>query len=775
MRGTRWLLLVAILAILAGIGVTYRTQKTALRKQAPAKPVMLPTQLAGVRTNFEYEHRTENRLVARILAQTVKQEKDSSQIHLEQVELHIINKDGETYNRVKSASAEFNQSESRLYSDGEVEMTLRVPLEGQPTHALVNIKSSGVTFEVKTGKASTDRVANFTFENGTGKSLGASYDPTTRELHLRSQAEIDWKAPGPRAAPMKIEAGEVVYKEAESKVWLNQWARLTRENTLVNAATAVVQLQDGVIRQIDALKAQGVDEYPRRKLQYAAEELRVTYNELGEVERVSGKHNARLVSVSDGSETTMTSDIVDLDFETLNLQNSGDESVLKKVVGTGDAMVESKPVAVPGGKPAETRVLRSQTIEMDMRPGGREIQMVETHAPGRLDFIPNQPNQRRRRLDAERMAMTYGPGNQIQSFRAVNVQTETEPTAEERARKHTELSRTRSKSMTAEFDPKTGQMKRMEQWDDFSYEEGDRRARAHHAVMEADSNLITLETGARMWDATGATSADGIRLDQKTGDFSADGHVSSSRQPEKKKQASEILSGDEPIEALAEKMTAANHNRLLHYEGHVVMWQGADRITADRMDIDREKRTLTATGGVVTQFLEKAQSSKETGKEAVGAGDGGTPPASTFVIVKAAGLVYTEQDRLAHYTGGVLLNRPGLRVKADDLRAFLSESKAGEKKETDDQQSRIEKAYADGHVEIVQTAVDRTRTGTGDHAEYYTGDERIVLRGGQPQMVDSKRGYTRGVELTYYADDDRLLVTGGPKERAIGRLRRKSP
>jgi len=222
-------------------------------------------------------------------------------------------------------------------------------------------------------------------------------------------------------------------------------------------------------------------------------------------------------------------------------------------------------------------------------------------------------------------------------------------------------------------------------------------------------------------------------------------------------------------------MTAANHNRMLHYEGHVVMWQGADRITADRMDIDREKRTLTATGGVVTQFLEKAEGSKEAGKGTGGAGDGEPPPPSTFVIVKAAGLVYTEQDRLAHYTGGVLLNRPGLRVKAEELRAFLAESKTGEKKESDDQQSRIEKAYADGHVEIVQTAADRMRTGTGEHAEYYTDVERIILRGGQPQMVDSKRGYTRGVELTYYADDDRLLVTGGPKARAVSRLHRKSP
>jgi hypothetical protein len=78
---------------------------------------------------------------------------------------------------------------------------------------------------------------------------------------------------------MKIEAGELTYKEAASLVWLTNGARLTRHNTVVNAKAGVVKLDDGVIRQVDAVEVQGVDEYPRRKLQYAADELRVTYSE----------------------------------------------------------------------------------------------------------------------------------------------------------------------------------------------------------------------------------------------------------------------------------------------------------------------------------------------------------------------------------------------------------------------------------------------------------------------------------------------------------------
>ena len=120
--------------------------------------------------------------------------------------------------------------------------------------------------------------------------------------------------------------------------------------------------------------------------------------------------------------------------------------------------------------------------------------------------------------------------------------------------------------------------------------------------------------------------------------------------------------------------------------------------------------------------------------------------------VRAPHLVYTETDRLALYTGGAALKRPGLHVKAREIRAFLADSGAD---------SRLEKAFADGDVHIVQNSQDRTRTGTAEHSEYYTDDQKIILRGGVPKMVDSRGElHRRPGGLTYYANDDRLLVNG---------------
>ena len=51
----------------------------------------------------------------------------------------------------------------------------------------------------------------------------------------------------------------------------------------------------------------------------------------------------------------------------------------------------------------------------------------------------------------------------------------------------------------------------------------------------------------------------------------------------------------------------------------------------------------------------------------------------------------------------------------------------------------------------------------------------IILRGGEPLLMDSKRGgRTRGEELTYFANDDRLLVNGSNAQPANSTIKASS-
>jgi len=81
-------------------------------------------------------------------------------------------------------------------------------------------------------------------------------------------------------------------------------------------------------------------------------------------------------------------------------------------------------------------------------------------------------------------------------------------------------------------------------------------------------------------------------------------------------------------------------------------------------------------------------------------------------------------------------------------------------------------------VEIVSTAKDRTRNGTGEHAEYYTAEQKVILRGPTVRMVEKlfvkpEPTISEGNEATFYANDDRLVVTGAPEKPGNSRINRQ--
>lgn len=749
-RGVRRLLLAAIGIVLIGVGGAYRIQKRLLQQQSPRKPAVLPLHLnASAEEWLHTTSRPDGRPLISVRARDFRQIKESGLVELEHVELRLYHEEADRYDLVKSERAEFRPAERSLYSEGAVEITLAVPSGTGSSGRLISIRSSGVKFDTATGKATTERPASFVFENGDGRCVGASYDPNGKELLMYSQVQVDWRAKGPHPRNMRIETDRLSYKEAQSAIILFPWARLTQGPATIHAGDTIVTLDEGLVRRVEAQRAKGEAKYPRQVLEYSADHLFTDFTAEGAIGHVTGEPNARLVSTTPTSRTTVSCNRIDLEFET-----SSGESVLKSALARGAAVVESTPAAAA----ADVRTLRSETIETTMRAGGQEIERVETHAPGRIDFLPRVAGRRRRQMEGERISILYGPDNQIQSFRSVNVATRTEPPQGAKGRAPVQ---TWSKDLLAEFDPRTGQMKRMEQWRDFRYQEGNRQATAARAVFDPEPDVMTLETGARMWDPDGSTSGDVIQLDQKTGRFTVQGHVNSSRAPDSRAAAGRpdegpregawqgLLGGKEPVQAMAERMVSENRNMLIRYEGHAVLWQGGNRVQAGRIVIDRAQRRLTAAGDVISQLAD-AQPAE------------GTAP--VFTVVRAANLVYTDADRRALYTGQVALSRPDLAVNCERLEAFLAE--AGE-------ESRLDRLFADGRVRVVQAVDGSTRTGTGEHAEYYTAEQRIVLRGGNPVFVDSRRGTTRGAELTYFTGDDRLLVSGAPKQPATSRIPRK--
>jgi len=773
MRRARPLFLLAILLILGGIGATYYTRLKLQAESAPAKPKKLARGTAATYHGWTYTHTSNQQTVVTVHAEDF-QEVDGKQ-ELSGLELDIYNKEGSQYDRVKSAKAEFDMAQGILYSDGEVEITLAVPADAPPSGRLMTIKSSGVRVESKTGKASTDRLATFHFDRGDGQAVGAEYDPNTRELVMHSQVQLIWRGSNPKTIPMKIETGEVHYNEKEAKVYLSPWSKLTRDTMTLNGGPTTVTLNEGAIKLVETTQANGTDERPGRNLEYGANQLAIDFNDNNQITKITGVDQARLVATADTAVTTVKSDKVTLFFETTD-----NASLLNTTLAEGRSTAESKPVPTPGTQLADTRILKSDTINIRMRTGGQEIECIETPSAASIEFIPNRADEPHRWVTGDRVSIGYREKNQIQSFRSFNVATRTEKPKPKDAKDAPPPELTWSKDMSATFQPNSTQIDKLEQWNNFRYEEGERRAKADRASLDQPNNVMLLNGAARVWDSTGSADADKITLDQKSGDFSAEGNVSSTRLPDKKKDSSAsgggMLSEDDPLHARAKKMRSSGHNSQIRYDGSALLWQGANRLQAEVVEIDRGKNELKAHGSVVSQLLDKAA---DPGKDAGGKNTAGKegaakdnaakktatdPAARVFTIVQAPDLEYNDRERIAHYNGGVELARPNMHVKAHEIVAYLR---------NDSNDSSLDHAIADGKVEVLQTAPTRTRNGNSEHAEYYVDEDKVILEGGQPQFVDSLRGATRGEKLTWFSKDDRLLVNGVEDKPAKSVIHRK--
>jgi lipopolysaccharide export system protein LptA len=454
----------------------------------------------------------------------------------------------------------------------------------------------------------------------------------------------------------------------------------------------------------------------------------------------------------------MAGQTVDLFFNT----QTG-ESELASAIAKGAAKIESVPNPDPKGRTGDTKLVQSETLNLFMKPGGKELDRVNAPSASIVEFVPAVGNRHRRILRSSDMDIRYGAKNVIQTFRANNAVTETFPTADETAanvkakKPPPPVSRTSSKVLDAAFDDKA-EVKTMKQSGDFRYEQGTRKAQANTGALDNEKDLMVLDGNARFADESGSTAGDYIEIKQQSGEFDAKGHVQTTRLPEAKKTTgtvtagSDMLDKDEPTQGLAERVISADENKVIHYIGNAVLWQASNRIQADKIDIDRTTRTLIAEDKVISQFQDKKKP-----------GVAGVPVAT---VVRAQKLIYTDKDRQAVYSGGVAFRRGNMSVDSATLTAFLNDGKS-------DSDSRIDHAIADGKVNITKVLPGRRRIGRSEHAEYYTEEGKITLTGGEPILEDTVRGNIAGDSITYYTEDDRLMVDGAPGKPVRSLLRKK--
>jgi lipopolysaccharide export system protein LptA len=801
-RRARWLLLLAILLLSVAVAAIFLLRREDLSRHRPKPSQPLPANTSATADMWEWEVR-KNDVQVRMRARSFRQIHEPSTVLLSGMQMEIRNTAAGTYDLINSAEANFDTGGGQLYADGAVEIRLRLPISGEAPAKKMIIHSSGVHYDSKSQRAWTERHATIEFDGGEGEGEGASYDPGVHTIELNSAVKMHWTGKG-GGAPMDLNASHAIYHEQDQRVELRAPVKLKRGTLSVDGGDTLVELAEGKIETVETSPAQGVDELPTRRVDFSAQRMKMWFDDADLIHRIEGVDSARVVSKDANGETVMTGSRLDLDFVAVRR-----ESQLSHAVATGQGRVESHPAprarsadkdagkdqGKDGGRdkaPSQSgpKVLTSEKLELNMKPGGQEIDQARTLAPGRLEFLPVKPGDRTRQLDAERMTVWYGPQNIMRDFRATKAATKTETPARPvrgGQPKPPTITLTRSRELEAQFDAR-GQVTTIDQRGDFEYEEETRRAKSDTAQMDETTGVILLRGQARAWDETGSTDAEEIRIDQKSGTTIAKGRVSSTRLPDHKESKDAksqkdnkgagdggLIAGDLPLMARAAEMTTWDKNQKIRYTGDAVLWQGSTRIQGREIFIDREAQRLEAHGDVVTRVVDSSPSGSPDGSAA--AQPGQTQPGQTkqspapvtprgFSVVSAPEFTYDGKIKQGFYRENAHLERTGLDVRSRYLKTFFEEvPKRGGGTET-----QLEHLEADGAVDILQKPPGHVRRGRGEHAEYYLGEERMVLSGGQPEVTDPQRGTTRGPKITWYSREDRMLVeTLETKERVLSR------
>jgi lipopolysaccharide export system protein LptA len=812
MRRLSVFLAVAAILISAAVGYTLKLRiEKAARARVQPSPAIKPGLDAISPSGWHWKKSDPEtgKPIVLAAAESAQATHDPSTFEIHGLAMRLYDKNAGSYTYIQSDKALFDERSGLLKSDGPVTIVMNVPSDQNAADKdvvakRVHVQTSGVTYETKTGKASTDQPASFIFSEGDGRGVGVEYDPGTKTLHLKSQVALDWIGHGPVANKMHIEAGDLVYKETEQKIYLSPWSKMQRQSTVIQAQNSIVTLEedyaDGAqpggsevpgakkthLHEVESDHAFGTDDRDGRHTDYSADKMTAFFDNSGNLVNIIAENNARLTATNDDARTSLNSNRADLRFAVTAKETNGvpgQESDLHLVLADGKAVAESVPLPRPGVQLAETRILRSEHLELEMKPGGKDIQEIRTSTNAQLEFKPNRPDQSHRIIDASRLRVLYGEGSYVDTFLAWNAAIHTDkPASNVKAAANANgkpggpppPALTWSDELKAKFTPNTNQVATVEQNGHFRYEEGVRKATADKALLEQTINRMTLNGSARVLDDTGTVVADTIVMNQANGDMDAIGHVFSTHQPDKnQKPGTSMLDDSKAMQAQAERMQTRENNTVVHYQDHVVMWQGANRISADKIDIDRDAQSLHAAGNVVSEMVDNKSepgTPASTTTQAVASSVAQTPvDPPIFTIVRAPDLNYHDDARVALYSGGVKLTREKMTVVSDELKAFLTP-----KTNDNSDQSSLDHAFATGKVTVSQVlAGNRTRVGTSDRCEYYTKDSKVVLNGGAPQVVDSNKGLTKGAQLTYFSEDDHLIVEGAKKQLAYTRMKKK--
>ena len=732
----RRLFAAAAIVLVLVVAVVFIIRKLRIQQAVKEIPqTKLPANIQQATQGFTYSYSEGGRTIFTVHAANAQLLKEGGRSTLSEVNIVVYGRQSNRFDQIYGKDFEYDPNTGDITAHGEVHIDLQAYGEGptRPDQAPpaetknpIHLRTTGLTFNRKTGIAHTDQTIDFRLPQASGTAHGATYDSKSGVLTLKSTVHVT--TTGAQPANVTAAGGEITKDPRQAVL---HTVKLVRAQTTAEANTVTLIFRDD--NSIDRLLASGDVHLtgsdgssvisPQGELRFDEKNLLRTGALLGGVTMDRGGPSplhgtAGRITLAFGGNNQLQkiSALDDVHFtQTDHAQTTPQQTEI--TAAALDFMLSNNRLQ-RGNTTGAAQITITQTPKAPAKPSTTVV------TAGTFEFAFDAKSHLR--------SLHGAPGAKIVS---------TSPGEPPKT--------STSQSLDVAFAP-TGGISSITQQGDFHYVEADRTATATRARYTTADQMLALTGSPRVADATLATSANELRLNRATGDVSAEGDVKSTYADMKQQPGGAIFAGSDPVHATGASMLFRRATSVVRFSGGARLWQGANIIEAPTIDFDRNRRVLTATGNaskdVSTVFVQTDKKGQVTP-----------------VNVTGSKLTYNDADRHAHLDGKVVLRGADATITADHVDLYL----LARGQQPASGASQIDRVVAEGGIQITEP----TRRATGQRLVFTGSDGKFVLTGGPPSIFDAEHGTISGDSLTFYSRDDRVVVGSGNSSRTVTQTR----
>ncbi|WP_420239289.1 LPS export ABC transporter periplasmic protein LptC [Telmatobacter bradus] len=705
---------------------------------------------------------------------------------LHNVKIEIYGEDGNRVDRIEGNEFEYDQKTGLAKATGPVEITLARPdtapasasktdvsktgsdrtgsskASANKADGQVHIKTTLLTFNWNTGIASTTQKVDFSTAQGTGSSIGSTYDSRGGYLELDHNVQMNSIRNG-EAVQVNADHAEFAHSNMLCTLYS---ATASYHDSKATAGQARIEFRaDGTAVQLDAtggftlttatgsriVAPHGTLEFdehsqPRhghlsngvtmdslahgRLTHGSATSADLEFTPQGSLHHAHLEQNVTLHTVEDTMtagthpeplhlERNWHSPVAEIDFRNAGKGNTEPSAL------TGTGGVELTSHSQRGKEPASDAHMHADRVDGQFTSRSTLSALTGT---GHATMEQNTASGAHQTATGERIQARFGSmGNKGQNQLQAAV-----------LEQHVLLTQLQPSKAGA---PAPAPL----------------RATAGRAEYAGDGQWLHLTVNPRVDQGGMQLTADKIDVSEESGDAFAHGNVkatwSQSAQPG---QHAPTLGGQDPahvVSAEAEVHQSQNGQDAT-FRGHARLWQQANAVTAPTIVLKRQQQTLEAYSSdrnepVRVTMLNNQQHSNAKQQQ-------NTP---TVLRVRGGNLKYTDSNRTAFMQGGalgpVIAETSAATTQSSEVELHLAQASnhasAGS--------AQVEQLIARGHV----TVSSEGRHGTGEQLTYTGSSGEYVLTGANgstPKLTDPEHGTVSGQALIFHSRDDSVSIEG---------------